>query len=256
MTALPKGRDERELRELVAASGQILYKQELVDYLGHCSARVPGTDRVVIKPKHSPKTRGMHTLNADHMIVIDLNGNVVEGKEKPPAEAYIHTEIYRAPDDVLAVVHTHQPTATLMGVMNAEILPVLHVQAGQLGAAGMPIWPSPLLVTNPERGRGLAAALGDANIGHLQGHGIVSVAPDIETATVQAIMLEQLAEANLRILQAGRRPRVIPPDEIAELQREMAPIEGRWAYYLQLVHESVGTEDRQRDMYSAGSEHA
>ena len=129
---MPKGGDERELRELVAASGQILYVQELVDYLGHSSARVPGTDRVVIKPKHSPKTRGMHTLTADDMIVIDLDGNLVEGEEKPPAEAYVHTEIYRARDDVLSVVHTHQPTATLMGVMNAEILPVMHVQAGLL----------------------------------------------------------------------------------------------------------------------------
>jgi L-ribulose-5-phosphate 4-epimerase len=234
---MPKGRDERELRELVAASGQILYEQELVDYLGHSSARVPGTDRVLIKPKHSPKTLGMHTLTADDMIVIDLDGNLVEGREKPPTETYIHTEIYRARDDVLAVVHTHQPTATLMGVMNAEILPVLHVQAGQLGGNGIPVWPSPLLVTNPERGRNLAAALGVANVGHLQGHGIVSVAADVKTATVQAIMLEQLAEANLRILLAGRRPRVIPSDEIAELQREMAPVEGRWAYYLQLVHE-------------------
>ena len=227
----------RELRELVATSGQILYEQQLVDYLGHSSARVPETDHVVIKPKHSPKTRGMHTLTADDMIVIDLDGNLVEGIEKPPAEAYIHTEIYRARDDVMAVVHTHQPTATLMGVMSAEILPVLHVQAGLLGGEEIPVWPCPLLVTNAERGRDLAAALGDANVGHLQGHGIVSVAADVKTATIQAIMLEQLAEANLRILLAGRRPRAIPSDEIVELQREMAPVEGRWAYYLQLVDE-------------------
>jgi L-ribulose-5-phosphate 4-epimerase len=237
---MPQGEDERELRELVAASGQVLYEQKLVDYLGHSSARVPGTERVVIKPKHSPKTRGMHTLTVDDMIVIDLDGNLVEGNEEPPAETYIHTEIYRARDDVMAVVHTHQPTATLMGVMNAEILPVLHVQAGQLGGDEIPVWPCALLVTNPERGRDLAAALGDSNVGHLQGHGIVSVAADVKTATVQAIMLEQLAEANLRILLAGRRPRVIPSDEIAELQREMAPVEGRWAYYLQLVHERRG----------------
>jgi L-ribulose-5-phosphate 4-epimerase len=234
---MPNEGDERELRELVAASGQILYEQGLVDYLGHSSARIPRTDRVVIKPKHSPKTRGMHSLTADDMIVIDLDGNLVEGEEKPPAEACIHTEIYRAREDVMAVVHTHQPTATLMGVINAEILPVLHVHAGQLGGDEIPVWPCPLLVTNPERGRDLAAALGDSNVGHLQGHGIVSVASDVETATVQALMLEQLAEANLRILLAGRRPRVIPSDEIAELQREMAPVEGRWAYYMQLVHE-------------------
>ena len=227
----------RELRELVATSGQILYEQQLVDYLGHSSARVPETDHVVIKPKHSPTTRGMHTLTADDMIVIDLDGNLVEGIEKPPAEAYIHTEIYRARDDVMAVVHTHQPTATLMGVMSAEILPVLHVQAGLVGGEEIPVWPCPLLVTNPGRGRDLAAALGDANVGHLQGHGIVSVAADVKTATIQAIMLEQLAKANLRILQAGRTPRVITAEEIAQLQREMAPVEGRWAYYLQLVDE-------------------
>jgi ribulose-5-phosphate 4-epimerase/fuculose-1-phosphate aldolase len=179
----------------------------------------------------------LHTITADHMIVIDLDGNLVEGEQRPPAEVYIHTEIYRARDDVLAVVHTHQSTATLMGVMNAEILPVLHVQAGLLGGGEIPVWPCPLLVTNPDRGRDMAAALGDSNVGHLQGHGIVSVATDVMTATVQAIMLEQLAEANLRILLAGQRPRVIPSDEIAELRREMAPVEGRWAYYLQLVHE-------------------
>lgn len=239
MTARHGTPDERELRELVATSGRVLYQQGLVDYLGHCSARVPGTDRVVIKPKHSPKTRGMHSLRADDMVVIDLDGNLVEGTERPPAEVFIHTEIYRARDDVRAVVHTHQPTATLMGVMGAEILPVLHVQAGLLSGREIPIWPCPLLVTSPERGRHLAAALGDSNVGHLQGHGIVSLATDIETATVQAVMLEQLAEANLRILQAGGRPRVIPPDEIAELREEMGSVAGRWAYYLQLLEEEA-----------------
>jgi hypothetical protein len=75
--------------------------------------------------------------------------------------------------------------------MNAEILPVLHVQAGLLGGGEIPVWPCPLLVTNPERGCDMAAALGDSNVGHLQGHGIVSVAADVKTATVQAIMLKR-----------------------------------------------------------------
>jgi hypothetical protein len=55
---------EGALRELVAAAGQVLYQQELTDYLGHCSARVPGTDRVVIKPKHSPAVRSPAGLGA------------------------------------------------------------------------------------------------------------------------------------------------------------------------------------------------
>jgi ribulose-5-phosphate 4-epimerase/fuculose-1-phosphate aldolase len=226
---------EDELRTLVADSGRVLYQQGLMDYLGHCSARVPGTDRIVVKPKHSPRIRGTYSLTGSHMIVVDLDGRLIEGEDRPPAEVFIHTEIYKARPDVQAVVHTHQPVATVMGVMGAEIRPVLHVQSALIGGGPIPTWACPMLVTTPERGRDMVAALGDANVGHLQGHGIVSVAGDIKTATVQAVMLEQLAQANLDILQAGGTPRVIPADEIADLQREMAPVTGRWAYYMQLL---------------------
>src|SRR5690348_13845047 len=92
------------LRELVATAGRILYQQGLSDYLGHCSARVGDTDRVVIKPKFSTKTRGMYSLRAADMVVVDLDGQLVEGQERPPAEVFIHTEIYRARPDVHAVV--------------------------------------------------------------------------------------------------------------------------------------------------------
>jgi ribulose-5-phosphate 4-epimerase/fuculose-1-phosphate aldolase len=94
-----------------------------------------------------------------------------------------------------------------------------------------------MLVTSAERGQDLAAALGVANVAHLQGHGIVSVAGDIKTATVQAVMLEHLARANLDILKARGVPRVISADELADLRREMAPVEGRWAYFMQLLEE-------------------
>jgi len=229
---------EADLRTDVADSGRVLYQQGLMDYLGHCSARIPGTDRIVVKPKHSPKTRGTHKLGAADMVVVDLDGRLVEGEERPPAEVYIHTEIYRARPDVQAVVHTHQPAATLMGVMSAEILPVLHVQSAMVGGEPIPIWANPMLVSTPERGQELAAAIGSANVAHLQGHGIVSLAGDVRTATVRAVMLEHLAAANLQILQAGGKPRAIPADEIEDLRREMAPVAGRWAYYLQVLEDA------------------
>lgn len=228
---------EAELRELVATAGQILYRRGLTDYLGHCSARVPGTDRVVIKPKHSKTVRSPGQLGPADMIVIDLDGNLVEGGDAPPAECFIHTEIYRARPDVQAVVHTHQRAATLLGVVGAELLPVLHVPAVLTDGGTMPAWPCPLLVTGPELGRKLAAALGAAGLCHLQGHGIVSVAADLRRATVTAIALEQLAEANLTILQTGRSPRVITPGELAELRTAVASTDGRWAYYVQLLSE-------------------
>lgn len=231
------GATETELRELVATAGRILYQQGLTDYLGHCSARVPGTDRVVIKPKHSVTVRSPGELGPADMIVIDLDGNLVEGSDAPPSECFIHTEIYRARPDVQAVVHTHQRAATLLGVVGADLLPVLHVPAVLTDGGTMPAWPCPLLVTDRELGRKLAAALGTAGLCHLQGHGIVSAAADVQRATVTAIALEQLAEANLTILQTGLSPRVITQGELDELRGAVASIGGRWAYYVQLLGE-------------------
>jgi ribulose-5-phosphate 4-epimerase/fuculose-1-phosphate aldolase len=228
---------ENELRELVATAGAVLYQQGLTDYLGHCSARVPGTDRVIIKPKHSKTVRSPAELGPADMIVIDLDGNLIEGSDAPPAECFIHTEIYRARPDVQAVVHTHQRAATLLGIIGAGLLPVLHVPAVLTNGGTMPIWPCPMLVTGPELGRKLAASLGTAGLCHLQGHGIVSVAPDIRRAAVTAVAVEQLAEANLTILQTGRPPRVITEEELDELRGAVASVDGRWAYYVQLLGE-------------------
>jgi ribulose-5-phosphate 4-epimerase/fuculose-1-phosphate aldolase len=232
--------DEDRLRELLAAAHRVVYHQGLVDYLGHCSARVPGTDRVLIKPKHSPRVRSLGDLAPEDMVVIDMDGNLLEAGaagdgERPPAECFIHTEIYRARPEVSAVVHTHQPAGTLLGVIGAELLPVLHVPSVLTDGGNIGTWPCPLLVNSPELGRRLATALGSRRLCHLQGHGVVSVADDLRMAVLSAIAVEQLAEANLTILRTGRRPRVIQPDELSELGETVASIGGRWAYYLELA---------------------
>ena len=236
----PQHPEEDRLRELLAAAHRVLYHQGLVDYLGHCSVRVPGTDRVLIKPKHSPNVRGLGSLGPEDMVVIDLDGNLVDAgaagaTEGPPAECFIHTEIYRARPDVSAVVHTHQPAGTLLGVIGAELLPVLHVPSVLTDGGDMGTWPCPLLVTSPDLGRELADALGQRRLCHLQGHGVVSVADDLRRAVLTAIAVEQLAEANLTILKTGRRPRVIQPDELSRLGETVAAVGGRWAYYLELA---------------------
>lgn len=175
----------------------------------------------------------MAALSPDKMIVVDLDGNLLDGSHPPPAEVFIHTEIYRARPDVSAVVHTHQPAATLAGVLGQPIEPTLHVPASFV-PTNPPTWPHAILVDTPELGRALAAALGAEQFCHLQGHGIVSVARDVKRATVGAAMLEQLAELSLRAAQTGHTPRVIPSEEIEILRGQLASVDGRWAYYLQL----------------------
>jgi L-ribulose-5-phosphate 4-epimerase len=225
---------EAELRELLATSCRILYKLGLSDYLGHPSARVQGTDRIIIKPKHSPRVRGMDTMTAEMMVVIDLDGKLLEGDEIPPAERFIHTEIYRARPDVLSVVHTHQPISTLCGSTGLPILPILHVEAPHLEAE-IPVFPCAELIVNQALGRGVAEALGQSAYCHLQGHGIVAVDVTVEEATLKAVHMERAAEANFRAAQIGRQPWVIPPDQIANLRKFLADPSGRWAYYKEIA---------------------
>lgn len=225
---------DQEQRELLATSCHILYKLGLSDYLGHPSVRLD-PDRVLIKPKHSPKIRGMDTMGPADMVVIDLDGKLVEGEHEPPSERFIHTEIYRARPDVVAVVHTHQPMATLLGIVGLPILPLLHVESLVVEQQPVPTFACAELIVSQEQGRQVAEALGDHRVCHLQGHGIVSVGQNVPEATLGAIHLERLAEVNYRVALLGRAPRVIPPKELQALKRQLASPAGRWAYYTELA---------------------
>ena len=221
-------------RELLATSCHILYKLGLSDYLGHPSVRL-GPERILIKPKHSPSIRGMDTMGPDDMVVINLDGVLVEGKHEPPSERFIHTEIYRARPDVQAVVHTHQPISTLLGIVGMPILPLLHVESSSLDARPIPIFACAELIVTSDQGRNVAQSLADHPFCHLQGHGIVSVGGSIQEATLGAIHLERLADVNYRVAQLGREPRVIPHNELQALKHQLASPAGRWAYYSELA---------------------
>src|SRR5215510_12735945 len=152
--------DEHEQRALLATACHILYKLGLSDYLGHPSVRLDER-RVLIKPKHSPAMRGMDTMGPQDMVAIDLDGALVEGAHEPPSERYIHTEIYRARPDVLSIVHTHQPMATLLGIVELPILPLLHVEASVVEQQPVPIFACAELIVSAEQGRQVARALAD-----------------------------------------------------------------------------------------------
>jgi L-ribulose-5-phosphate 4-epimerase len=225
---------ELELRKVLADCCAILYRLGLTDYMGHPSVRIPGTNNLLIKPRHSTRIRAMDRVKPEDMIVVDLDGNLVEGQDGPPAERFIHTCIYRARPDVQSVVHTHQPMATIMGVASQPILPILHVES-PLVEKPVPVWPCAKLVTDNELGDDLAEALGDHSVALLQGHGMVSASTTIQEATLAAIHLERLADANYKVLAINSKPRVIPPDEIRQLKERGVGMEVRWAYYAELA---------------------
>src|SRR5438874_8427 len=99
----------KELRSAVLEANLELVKQGLVLYtFGNAS----GIDReqglVVIKPSGVDYDE----LKAEHMVVTDLHGKIVEGNLNPSSDLDTHTLLYRQFPSIGAVVHTHSEYAT------------------------------------------------------------------------------------------------------------------------------------------------
>ena len=121
-----------QLKAKVAQATRMLAREGIIAASGHVSARIPGTDRVVIGP--GDVTRDI--LTADDIITVDLNSKKLDGKTREPLETEIHTGIYRARPDVMAVVHSHPVHSVVFSITKKPILPIsVH---GAIFADGVP----------------------------------------------------------------------------------------------------------------------
>ncbi len=202
--------DLSELKETVALSHRLLYYTGLGTTRGHSSIRIPGTDRFIIKPW--PHIQ-MHRVTADDLIIMGMDGNIVEGNGRQAtrvSEWPIHAEIYRAHPDVGAVIHTHQKWASLVGIAGQSVLPVVGTEQAAAVAEPLPMFDEDKsLIRRVQQGRLVAECIGSAPACHLQNHGMVFAAPNLETATVEAIEIEYQAEMTWRAKLIGT-PEAVP----------------------------------------------
>lgn len=97
-----------ELKEKVFKANLQLVEYGLVVLTwGNVSAIDREKGLFVIKPSGVPYS----TMTADDMVVMDLNGNKVEGKLNPSSDTPTHLELYRSFDDIGGIVHTHSSWA-------------------------------------------------------------------------------------------------------------------------------------------------
>lgn len=98
-----------ELKQKVFEANMLLPKYGLVTFTwGNVSAIDRESGLFIIKPSGVD----YETMTADDMVVMDLNGNKVEGHYKPSSDTPTHLEIYKAFKDVGGIVHTHSSYAT------------------------------------------------------------------------------------------------------------------------------------------------
>lgn len=177
---------------------------------GNISGRDPQTGWVVIKPSGVMYS----DLTPDKMVVLDLNGNVLDGAYKPSSDSLTHLYIYRQRDDVNGIVHTHSTFATAFAAVGKPIPAVLTAICDEFGSE-IPI--------------GGFAPIGDEAIGEevvrsigksiailMQNHGVFTLGKDPQAAVKAAVMVEDSARTVYYAMQLGK-PIPIPAEMVARL---------------------------------------
>lgn len=219
-----------DIRELVSISSRILGGADQGDFIwGHASARDPEGRGAWIKASGW----GLQEVTPDRVHLVDREGAVVEGEGRRHLEYPIHTEIYAARPDVGGVVHTHSPHAVALAAAGQELVPVSHAANFFVPPSVPRFTLTADLIFTQELGVALAETLGGARAVFLVNHGIVAVGPDLQSATVAAILLERAAEQQLVTLGYGGLPAWSAPEEsLAKRERiyNEAAISNVWDY--------------------------
>ena len=174
------------LREQLADALSMMERAEVIDFNGHMSCRLPGTDHLLINSGKSVRS----ALTAADIIEIDMEGRPVGHDVVPPMEFPLHVAIYRARPDVNAVAHTHPVWSTLFSSVGEPVQPVT-MQAAVMGP--VQLFAKTASINHAGIAAELAQALGPHRVCMLKSHGAVSVGADIVEAFVFAIYLEETA---------------------------------------------------------------
>src|SRR5437763_14130392 len=197
-----------ELKALVedlVAANRILYRQGVLDGFGHVSVRHPvQPDRFLMSAAKAPGR-----VSADDIMEFDLDGKPIDRGDRPIyAERFIHSEVYRAPPDVNALVHSHSPTVVPFSVTQVRLRPV-HNSASFL-APDVPVFEmrkaagiTDNVVTSSARARALVESLGGHAVVLLRGHGDVVVGPELRRTVARAIYTEVNARMQLQAVMLG-----------------------------------------------------
>jgi L-ribulose-5-phosphate 4-epimerase len=187
---------------------------------GNVSARDAESGLVVIKPSGIR----YEDLRPTDMVVLDLEGKIVEGDRKPSSDTYSHLYIYKHRPEAGGVVHTHSRYATAFAAVGKAIPCVLTAIADEFGG------PIPCggfaLIGDDAIGKVVVDSLGKSPAVLLKNHGVFTVGKNAASAVKAAVMTEDVAATVWMAMQIGT-PDVIPQEDVQKLHQRYTTVYGQ-----------------------------
>ena len=195
-------------RNLVVEYGKKLITENLTDGTGgNISIYDPETGLMAI----SPSGMDYFIIQPEDIVIMNLDGEIVEGSRKPSSEKDLHIEMYKNKPGITAAVHTHSMFCTTLACLGMPIYSVHYV----LADAATDVVPVTPYVTYGTKDLALAAdeAMGDAKATILANHGFISVGKNIGDAFGIARECEWVAQIQWRTMCVGK-PNILSREEM------------------------------------------
>jgi L-ribulose-5-phosphate 4-epimerase len=187
---------------------------------GNVSGRDPETGYVVIKPSGVR----YEVLKSVDMVIVDLEGHLIEGDLRPSSDVASHLYIYRRRPDVMGIVHTHSPYATAFAAVGKPIPVCLTAMADEFGG------PIPVgdfaLIGSEAIGKVVVDAIGSSCAVLLKQHGVFTIGADPTAAVKAAVMTEDVAKTVWLAMQIGQ-VEAISPDDVDSLHHRYTHVYGQ-----------------------------
>ncbi len=161
----------------------------------------------------TPSAMDYDDMVADDIVVVNGAGETVEGRRRPSSDMLALLYIFRKRPDVAAVIHTHQPYATAVGLvedcLSACLVTILDANHGPVNVA-------PFTISSDE-GMGVSALeyCGDSLAVILRNHGVIAFGASLKEAIHSAVYLEESAKAYATARAMGGPIHLLTEEEIA-----------------------------------------
>ena len=205
---------ERQL--LWELTGEMVRHDLVAGSNGNASLRLCGNQDeglVLITPIRRPYRQ----LGPEDLVVIDLEGEPVEGDLPPSSEAAAHLTLYKARGDIGSIIHTHSLYASVAAVAGEEIPPLVDEMVMLVGGSvrvAEYAFPS-----TEELARMVCRALGERNAVLLRNHGLLGVGRTSWEALEVCQLVERVAQIYVYASLLGKAV-PLPPD-IVQIQQEL-----------------------------------
>ena len=194
--------------QMVAISRRLHENGWVANHDGNASVRLRG-DRLLITCSSISK-RDVDELS---LLVVDMEGKVLEGRGRPFSELELHLAAYRARSEVDAVLHAHPPFATAFGLAELEMSPIaIHEIVVSLGERIPTL--ARALPKDVEAIKRLEACSAQHDAFLLSGNGVITLGAELH----QALLRMELVEHYAKILHAARALGIPTPLTNAELE--------------------------------------